>query len=124
MQAKNLSMHRFRLNMVLEWTKKLKIPELSCPEVLALSTTRLDLNFLAMGSTRPDLTRISKIWAQPDPKKNRNSGQNGRVDPIFGSELSTLVQTRPLRNILTDSMKVGREPYQSCYGLDPLRSFT
>ena len=31
------------------------------------------------------------------------------------------VQTRALRNILTDSMKVGREPYQSCY---PLRSFT
>ena len=52
-----------------EWTKKLKIPELSCPEVLALSTTRLDPNFPAMGSTRPDLTRISKIWAQPDPKK-------------------------------------------------------
>ena len=71
---------------VVEWTKKLKIPDLSCPEVLALSTTRLDPNFPAMGSTRPDLTRISKIWAQPDPKKpeirvkmaglTRFSGQN------------------------------------------------
>ena len=69
---------------------------------------------------QPDPTRISKIWAQPNPKKpefpsyglnptrldpnfqdmgstrpekTRNSGQNGRVDPIFGSELSTLMST-------------------------------
>ena len=40
-----------KVTYILEWTKKLKIPELSCPEVLALSTTRLDLNFPAMGST-------------------------------------------------------------------------
>ena len=36
---------------LLEWTKKLKIPEFSCPEVLALSTTRLDPNFPAIAST-------------------------------------------------------------------------
>ena len=51
-----------------------------------LNPTRKNPNFPAMGSTRPDLTRISKIWAQPDPKKpeirvkmaglTRFSGQN------------------------------------------------
>ena len=35
------------------------------------------------------------------------------------SNLQSIVQTRALRIILTS--KVGREPYQSCYGLDPLR---
>ena len=84
----------------------------------AMGSTRPDPNFQNMGSTQPEKTRNSKIWAQPDPKKpefpsyglnptqldpnfqdmgstrpekTRNSGQNGRVDPIFGSELSTLV---------------------------------
>ena len=51
--------------LLLDWTKKLKIPELSCPKVLALCTTRLDPNFQDMGSTRPE--------------KTQNSGQNGRL---------------------------------------------